>query len=157
MKLSQFKALSFDCYGTLIDWEAGLGRALEPLLDRSGKTADELLEAFGRIEHQLEEEHPGVRYSDLLVKVHQRLASELGLDEDSSAARTFGGSVGDWPAFPDVPEALRYLKQHFRLIILSNVDRASFARSNERLGVEFDQVFTAEDIGSYKPSLRNFD
>ena len=157
MKLSQFTALSFDCYGTLIDWEAGLGRALEQLRERSGKTTDELLEVFGRIEHQLEGEHPGLRYSDLLVRVHQRLSNELGVDEDADAARAFGDSVGDWPAFPDVPEALRYLKQHFRLIILSNVDRASFARSNERLGVAFDHVFTAEDIGSYKPSLRNFD
>jgi 2-haloalkanoic acid dehalogenase type II len=157
MKLSQFKALSFDCYGTLIDWEAGLGRALEPLLARSGATVDALLEAFGRIEHQLEEEHPGLRYSDLLVKVHQRLSDQLGVEADAAEARAFGDSVGDWPPFPDVPEALRYLKQHFRLIILSNVDRASFARSNKRLGVEFDDVFTAEDIGSYKPSLRNFD
>ena len=66
-------------------------------------------------------------------------------------------SVGDWPAFPDTAEALRYLKQHFKLIILSNVDRQSFARSNERLGVAFDHIFTAEDIGSYKPSLRNFE
>jgi 2-haloacid dehalogenase len=157
MKLSQFKALSFDCYGTLIDWETGLSRALEPLRERSGTTASELLEAFGRIEHQLEQEHPGLRYSELLAKVHQRLSNELGLNEDADAARTFGGSVGDWPAFPDVPDALRALKRHFRLIILSNVDGQSFARSNERLGVEFDHAFTAEDIGSYKPSLRNFD
>jgi len=157
MKLSQFKALSFDCYGTLIDWEAGLAHALGPLRERSGMAVEELLEAFGRAEHELEEAHPGLRYSELLAKVHERLSIELGVEANADEARAFGGSVGDWPAFPDVPEALRYLKQHFRLIILSNVDHASFARSNERLGIEFDDVFTAEEIGSYKPSLRNFD
>ena len=157
MHLSQFTALSFDCYGTLIDWEAGLVRALQPLIERSGQPAEALLEAFGRAEHQLEAAHPGLRYSELLEKVHQRLSAELGLGESAGEAAAFGSSVGDWPAFPDVPQSLRYLKQHFRLIILSNVDRKSFARSNERLGVEFDHVFTAEEIGSYKPALRNFE
>ena len=157
MRLSQFKALGFDCYGTLVDWEAGLARALEPLLQLRGVGAEELLERFGRIEHALEKEHPGLRYSELLTKVHERLASELGAASSSADDEAFGRSVGDWPAFADVPEALRYLKQHFALIILSNVDGASFARSNARLGVEFDHVFTAEEIGSYKPDLRNFD
>ena len=157
MHLSHFSALSFDCYGTLIDWESGLTRALEPLIDRSGQPPEAVLEAFGRAEHELEAAHPGLLYSELLVKVYERLSSELGLGENAAEAAAFGNSVGDWPAFPDAPDALRYLKQHFRLIILSNVDRASFARSNERLGVEFDHVFTAEEIGSYKPDRRNFE
>ena len=157
MQLSEFKALSFDCYGTLIDWETGLGKALGPLIERSGTDLDRLLESFGRLEHELEEEHPGLRYSELLERVHQRLSTELGLEPDPAAALAFGNSVGDWPAFPDVPEVLGYLKRHFRLIILSNVDKASFARSNERLGVEFDAILTAEEIGSYKPALRNFE
>lgn len=157
MQLSQFKALSFDCYGTLIDWEAGLTRALEPLRSQVGVSPDELLEAFGNVEHEVEQERPGARYSELLTIVHARLAQRLGVTADEDAARDFGLSVGDWPAFPDSATALRYLKRHFELIILSNVDRASFARSNERLGVEFDRVFTAEEIGSYKPDLRNFE
>jgi len=156
MQLTEFKALSFDCYGTLIDWETGLTNALQPLARRSGKSPDELLDAYGPIEHQLEEEHPGLRYSELLEKVYERLAGHLGVEVDDAEARAFGQSVGDWPAFPDSAEALRYLKQHYQLIILSNVDLQSFSRSNERLGVEFDQVLTAEEIGSYKPSLRNF-
>jgi 2-haloalkanoic acid dehalogenase type II len=156
MRLSQFKALSFDCYGTLIDWEAGLARALEPLRVAAGVSLAELLEAYGSAEHEAEEAHPGMRYCDLLQLVHGQLAEQFGLARDDRAARDFGQSVGDWPAFPDTPEALRYLKKHFQLVILSNVDRASFARSNERLGVEFDQVLTAEEIGSYKPDLRNF-
>ena len=157
MQLTEFKALSFDCYGTLIDWETGLTNALQPLARRSGKSPDELLDAYGPIEHQLEEEHPGLRYSELLEKVYERLAGDLGVAVDDVEAQAFGQSVGDWPAFPDSAEALRFLKQHYQLIILSNVDRQSFSRSNERLGVEFDQVLTAEEIGSYKPSLRNFE
>ena len=157
MQLSQFKALSFDCYGTLIDWEAGLTRALEPLRSQVGVSPEELLEAFGNVEHEVEQERPGARYSELLTIVHVRLAQRLGVPADEEAARDFGQSVGDWPAFPDSATALRHLKRHFELIILSNVDRASFARSNERLGIEFDRVFTAEEIGSYKPDLRNFE
>ena len=156
MRLSDFQVLSFDCYGTLIAWEAGLTAALQPLADRSGHAPAALLERFGPLEHAAEKEQPSLKYSALLELVHGRLAEEVGAAADPDAARRFGASVGDWPAFPDVPEALRYLKQHFRLVILSNVDRASFAHSNERLGVEFDFVFTAEEIGSYKPDVRNF-
>ena len=157
MHLSQFKALSFDCYGTLIDWEAGLTRTLESLRSQVGLSQDEMLEAFGKVEHEVEEERPGARYSELLTVVHARLAQRFGIPANEDAAHAFGQSVGDWPAFPDSADALRYLKRHFELIILSNVDRASFAKSNERLGVEFDRVFTAEEIGSYKPDLRNFE
>ncbi|MCL6728523.1 haloacid dehalogenase type II [Sphingomonas hankyongi] len=157
MRLSQFEALSFDCYGTLIDWETGLTRALAPLAERGEVSPEDILQIYGPVEHETEEEHPGLRYSELLERVYERLASRLGVSALPDEAREFGASVGDWPAFPDTQEALRYLKQHFRLIILSNVDRRSFARSNERLGVEFDHIFTAEDIGSYKPSLRNFE
>src|SRR5690242_697222 len=125
MQLSDFKALSFDCHGTLIDWETGMSQALRPLADRSGKRPDELLEAYGPIEHDLEETHPGMRYSDLLVRVHDRLCDDLGVDRDEREAAAFAESVGDWPAFPDSAEALNYLKGHFQLIILSNVDRRS--------------------------------
>ena len=156
MLLSDFKALSFDCYGTLIDWETGIIEALRPLRERSGVTGEELLDAYGPIEHAVEEEQPSLPYSQLLEKVHERLCRQFGVEPKSEEAAAFGASVGDWPAFPDSVEALRHLKQHFKLIILSNVDRLSFAGSNERLGVEFDHIFTAEDIGSYKPDLRNF-
>ena len=157
MQLSDFKALSFDCYGTLIDWEAGLAEALRPLRERSGASEEEMIDAFGPIEHAVEEEFPERRYSDLLEAVHARLSERFGVEPDPEAGRAFGQSVGDWPAFPDTVEALQYLKRHFKLVILSNVDRASFAWSNARLGVEFDHVFTAEEIGSYKPALRNFE
>lgn len=157
MRLSDFSALSFDCYGTLIDWEAGIGEALAPLARRTNLGLDEILEVYAALEHRIEEEHPGLRYSALLEKVYAQLAAQLDVATNDEEARAFGQSVGDWPAFPDSAEALAYLKQHFKLIILSNVDRQSFAGSNRRLGVEFDHIYTAEEIGSYKPSLRNFD
>jgi 2-haloalkanoic acid dehalogenase type II len=157
MLLSHFKALSFDCYGTLIDWETGIVEALRPLGERAGVTSDQLLEAYGRVEHEMEQAFPALRYSMLLEKVHEGLSRKLGMEPNESEAAAFGASVGDWPAFPDSAEALAYLKGHFQLIILSNVDRTSFAGSNRRLGVEFDQILTAEEIGSYKPDLRNFE
>ena len=157
MNLSDFKALSFDCYGTLIDWETGLTEALRPLQERSARRAEQLLDAYGPVEHEVEVEHPELRYSELLQKVHERLCDRLRVERDAAEAAALGESVASWPAFPDSTEALSYLKGHFKLIILSNVDRASFAGSNQRLAIEFDHIFTAEDIGSYKPDLRNFE
>ncbi|HKX90801.1 MAG TPA: haloacid dehalogenase type II [Sphingomicrobium sp.] len=157
MRLSDFKALSFDCYGTLIDWETGILAALRSLRERAGVGDGELLTAFGEVEHAVEVEHPGLAYAQLLERVHAGLSHRFGVGEDEVEAAKLGASVGDWPPFPDSAEALRYLKQHFQLIILSNVDRLSFAGSQRQLGVEFDHVFTAQDIGSYKPDLRNFE
>jgi 2-haloalkanoic acid dehalogenase type II len=159
MRLSDFKVLTFDCYGTLIDWESGIATALRPLLHKTGRDIgrEAALEAFGRHEADQEALTPSMVYSDLLAEVHRRLAREWGVDASDAEHRGFGGSVPDWPAFPDSAEALAYLKRHYRLVILSNVDRASFAGSNKRLGVEFDAIYTAQDIGSYKPSPRNFD
>jgi 2-haloalkanoic acid dehalogenase type II len=157
MRLSDFKALSFDCYGTLIDWETGILAALRSLRERAGVGEEALLTAYGEVEHAVELEHPGLAYSQLLEKVHAGLSHRFGIAEDEIEAAKLGASVGDWPAFTDSPDALWYLKQHFQLIILSNVDRLSFAGSQRRLGVEFDHVFTAQDIGSYKPDPRNFE
>ena len=156
MRLNDFRVLNFDCYGTLIDWETGIIAALQPLLERSGAKPAEMLEAFARIENAQEAATPGMRYPELLAAVHRQLAAELGVSLPAEAHARFGVSVPDWPAFADSPEALGYLKNHYQLVILSNVDRKSFAASNERLGVAFDAVYTAEDIGSYKPDLANF-
>ena len=159
MKLADFEALTFDCYGTLIDWESGILTNLRPLVEKAGGafSDDAVLEAFARHEAAQEAETPDMLYSRLLAVVHGRLAQEWGVAADEDAAVRFGGSIPDWPAFPDTADALRYLKQHFRLGILSNVDRMSFAGSNRRLGVDFDWIMTAQDIGSYKPSPRNFE
>ncbi len=95
-------------------------------------------------------------YSDLLAEVHGQLALEWDVARDPAEDAAFGRSIADWPAFPDTVEALRYLKRHFRLVVLSNVDRASFQATHQRLGAVFDAVYTAQDIGSYKPDRRNF-
>lgn len=158
MKLSDFRVLTFDCYGTLIDWETGLFAALQPLLTRAGVGADRdtVLAEFARREAAQQETTPAMRYDEVLRSVHGQLATAWGVAPDAREDAAFGASVADWPAFPDTPDALRYLAQHFKLVILSNVDRASFRRSAERLGVAFDAVLTAEEIGSYKPDPRNF-
>jgi 2-haloacid dehalogenase len=157
VRLSDFKVLSFDCYGTLIDWESGIWTALQPLARKAGgKTREAALIRFGHHESAQEKETPSLIYSELLTRVHARLAAEWSVAADPAADRAFGAAVGDWPAFPDSAEALAYLKRHFKLVILSNVDRASFADSNKRLGVTFDAICTAEDIGSYKPDPANF-
>ena len=158
MKLTDYKVLTFDCYGTLIDWEAGIHTALQPLLAKAATplSKDDVLEAFARHESAQEAETPQMIYSDLLTAVHRRLADQWGLAASDVDHRRFGNSVPDWPAFPDSAEALANLKQHYKLVILSNVDRTSFAGSNARLGVTFDAIYTAQDIGSYKPDLANF-
>jgi 2-haloacid dehalogenase len=158
MKLSDFSTLSFDCYGTLIDWESGIVTALAPLRARSGADhpRDSILEAFARLEVRQQKATPDMLYADLLAHVHAQLAAEWQVPPDPAEDAAFGRSVADWPAFPDTVEALRYLTQHFRLIILSNVDRSSFKATNDRLAVTFDAIYTAQDIGSYKPDPRNF-
>jgi 2-haloalkanoic acid dehalogenase type II len=152
------KALTFDCYGTLIDWEAGILAALRPWRQRTGVGSGDadFLAAFARHESAVEEAQPRMLYPEVLGEVARRLGREFGQPMTSEEARTFGASVPDWPAFPDSPEALRRLGRRARLIILSNVDRRGFAGSNAKLGVDFHAVLTAEDVGSYKPSPRNF-
>jgi 2-haloacid dehalogenase len=157
--LAPFSTLTFDCYGTLIDWERGILAELRPWADRNGRTDlddDVLLETFGSTEAACEAATPGMLYPQILEEVHRRLAGAWGIRSTEDEAAKFGRSVGAWPAFADSAEALQYLKRHYRLVILSNVDRASFARGNRKLRIEFDRIITAEDVGCYKPSLRNF-
>jgi 2-haloacid dehalogenase len=172
MKLSDFQVLSFDCYGTLIDWESGIFDALAPLRARAGRigvvpgaglsrasgdlSREDMLQAFARLESRQQEKTPDMLYSDLLAEVHGQLAVEWGVAREAAEDAAFGRSIAGWPPFADTVEALRYLKRHFRLVILSNVDRASFRATGTRLGVAFDAIYTAQDIGSYKPDLRNF-
>jgi 2-haloacid dehalogenase len=158
MKLTDFKVLTFDCYGTLIDWETGIWNALQPLLSagRLDLDREEALARFSVYESGLEEAAPSLRYPTLLAAVHARFAKDLGVKIHADLNERFGASVPDWPAFPDSAEALAYLKRHYKLVILSNVDRTSFAASNRKLGVSFDAIYTAEDVGSYKPDPRNF-
>lgn len=159
MRLTDYKALTFDVYGTLIDWESGIFNGLKPLTGRLGRslTRDEMLEAHAYHESTTQAQTPGKIYSQLLAVVYKRLAEEWGVSASWDECLAYGQSVKDWPAFDDSAGALQYLKRHFKLVVLSNVDNASFAHSNARLGIAFDAAYTAEDIGSYKPSPRNFE
>jgi 2-haloacid dehalogenase len=159
-QLHDFKVLTFDCYGTLIDWEGGIWDALQPLLlsNRCDEvTRNKGLELFAQFETQQERETPHMLYPALLTEVHKAVASHLGLTSSAELDDAFGLSVPYWPAFPDTADALRILKRHYKLVILSNVNRDGFAASNQKLGVEFDAVYTAEDVGFYKPNAANFD
>jgi 2-haloalkanoic acid dehalogenase type II len=158
-RLSDYGALSFDCYGTLVDWEAGLWSTLEPWLAAANKGVSrrEALAAFAKHETLQEETTPELAYSKVLEQVHLRLAREWGIPEDAGRARAFAESIGSWEPFPDTGPALRRLKERHRLFVLSNVDERSFAATAPKLGVVLDGVFTAEAIGSYKPSRRNFE
>lgn len=159
MKLTDFKALTFDCYGTLIDWESGMVEGLKPLTSRldTPLSRDEILEAHARHESSQQKWTPARLYFDLLPIVYKRLAEEWGLSATLQECAAYGQSVKNWPAFSDSAGALQYLKKHYKLVILSNVDNTSFAGSNEKLQVDFDAIYTAEDVGSYKPSDRNFE
>ncbi len=158
MELGEYEAMSFDCYGTLIDWEAGLAAVLRPWARRRGLDAgaEQLLTAFSAHESAAEAEHPTERYPDILARSMRAVGQDLGAAVTAEDSAALARSVPDWPAFPDSHDALVRLGRGRQLIILSNVDRESFALSNARLGVTFASILTAEDIGSYKPSPRNF-
>lgn len=158
MSLAEFDALSFDCYGTLIDWEAGIAAVLGPWAREHNLDLDDeaLLTAYADHEARAEAETPAALYPEILAGSFHALAAEFGAPLSEQQAQRLAVSVPSWPAFPDSHRALVSLAERYRLIILSNVDRTSFAASNARLGVNFDAIVTAEDVGSYKPSPRNF-
>jgi 2-haloalkanoic acid dehalogenase type II len=157
--LRDFDALSFDCYGTLIDWEAGIADVLTgwAAKRRLELGSEALLELYASHETTAESEHPTDLYPDILARSMRALGGELGSEVTDEDAHALAVSVPDWPAFSDSHAALSSLATHYKLIILSNVDKASFSASKAKLGVEFTSVLTAEDIGSYKPDARNFD
>jgi 2-haloalkanoic acid dehalogenase type II len=159
MNLFDFDALSFDCYGTLIDWETGLKAGLAQIaeLGDGSVSVDTLLETYADAEARAERETPGTRYPEIIARSIVATGATHGIEVPANLATEIGASVPAWPAFPDSAEALARLKQRYQLIILSNIDRASFAASNDRLGITFDAILTAEDIGSYKPHPRNFE
>jgi 2-haloacid dehalogenase len=158
MDLTRFKALSFDCYGTLIDWETGISAVLRPWAREQGlDTGDEaLLIAYGDAEAAVEEEQPTARYPDVIATAFRRAGEALGAEVGDEWAQRLGGSVPDWPAFPDSADALARLRRHYRLIILSNVHRDGFAGSNRQLQGDFAAIITAEDVGAYKPAENHF-
>jgi 2-haloacid dehalogenase len=151
------EALTFDCYGTLIDWEAGLSAAFRAVLVAHGVRHDpeDVLTRYAR--HEAEAEAGlYLTYAEVLAAGLRGVGTELGFEPTGGEVAAFSRSVGAWPAFPDSADALRRLKRRFRLGVLTNCDDDLFAASNRRLGVEFDWIVTAQQVGSYKPNERNF-
>ena len=158
MKIEEKTILTFDCYGTLIDWETGIWDGFQPLLrkNKSNIIRETCLKAFAETESSVQAQQPDMLYTEILQLTHQLFAKRFKLQSSPDLDRRFADFVPFWPTFADSADMLRRLKARFKLVILSNIDRTSFASSNERLGVEFDAIFTAEDIGSYKPNPKNF-
>jgi len=163
MKLTDFKVLAFDVYGTLIDWESGMVAGLQPLTNRVNKekgrllSRDEILQAHAFHESTQQRYTPTKRYQELLPFVYRRMAEQWGVTVTWDECLTYGQSVKLWPAFPDSAASLQYLKQHYKIVVLTNTDNDSFMYSQAKLQVDFDSIYTAEDVGSYKPADRNFD
>ncbi|MCP2245665.1 HAD-IA family hydrolase [Lentzea aerocolonigenes] len=158
MDLTKFQALSFDCYGTLIDWEAGIAAVLSPWAREQGLDLpdEELLLAYAPHEAAVEAETPFRLYPDVLATAFRRTGAALGREVSDEWAQRLGSSVPDWPAFPDSADALARLASRYQLIILSNVHRAGFAGSNRQLRGDFAAIITAEDVGGYKPAENHF-
>ena len=163
-RLTDYRVLTFDCFGTIVDWESGVIAGLQPLLEANG-AADSfsrrhLLTVYHECEAAQQRQTPDLNYDQLLTAIHPQVAAKLGLKPPSAGeSATFGASVGSWPAFPDSIDALRRLARHYKLVILSNVDRGSFSKTNAGplQGIPFDLIITAQDVGSYKPDPRNFE
>lgn len=157
LNFDSFEALTFDCYGTLIDWETGIWEALQPALTghRITLAKDKALELYGELETEVErgEYH---EYKTVLRMVLEGFGSRLGFAPTPTELQQFSGSVRDWPAFADSADALQALKKKYKLAILSNIDDDLFAFSAQRLQVHFDWIITAQQARSYKPSLNNF-
>lgn len=158
-RLSDFDALTFDCYGTLVDWERGILDALAPWRESTHLDAsdEDILLAFAEIEPEAQTDHPKSLYPDVLRVVCERMGKRFGAPASDNDADRLAGSVGRWPIFRDTIGALQRLRQRCRLIVVSNVDHASFGRTKDRIGVEFDAVVTAQDVGAYKPDERMFE
>ncbi|MDZ8187961.1 MAG: haloacid dehalogenase type II [Nostoc sp. ChiSLP02] len=154
---NKYKALTFDCYGTLIDWENGILGTLKPLLaaHNSDLDDDRILELFAEFEAELEQGEY-IKYREVLRRVVQKFGERIGFEPTAEEINSLGDSIQYWLPFPDTVEALTTLKQKFKLVIISNVDDDLFAFSAKHLQVEFDEIITAEQAKSYKPSANNF-
>jgi 2-haloacid dehalogenase len=157
LNFDNFEVLTFDCYGTLIDWESGIWEALYPLLanHRIAITRDKALELFGELESKAErgEYH---EYKTVLRIVLEGFGSRLGFSATQIELLRFSESVKDWSPFADSARALQVMKKEYKLGIISNIDDDLFAFSAQRLQTQFDWVITAQQAKSYKPSLNNF-
>ena len=158
LDFNRFEVLTFDCYGTLIDWETGILTAMRRILAAHGKTLEDatILKLYGDFE-QLSEQGDFHPYREVLRSVVRRFGAQLGFTPTSEEVRSLPDSLAHWKPWPDTVAALRSLKSRFRLAILSNVDDDLFAATRPQLQVEFDEVITAQQAQAYKPSLKMFE
>jgi 2-haloacid dehalogenase len=157
LDLTHFKVLTFDCYGTMIDWETGIFSALRPILAAHKKSiADsELLEMYSELEASAEQGE-FLRYRDVLQSVVRGFGEHLEFVPTDAEVRSLPDSLTNWPPFPDTVEALRKLKSRYQLAVISNIDDDLFAATAPKLGVAFNHVITAQQAGCYKPCMRIF-
>jgi 2-haloacid dehalogenase len=158
LDLGRFEVMTFDCYGTLIDWETGLLAGLHAVLDPRGveATDDGLLEAFAATEADLER-GPYLPYREILGRCLRAICAQNGVEPTEEEVARFGGSVVDWPTFPDSSDALARLATRYRLGVITNCDDDLLAGSARRLGISFDWIVTAQQLRSYKPDPRNIE
>lgn len=157
---NRFDLLTFDCYGTLVDWEGGIVAALRPVCDAHGCSPSDadLLAGFARFEHLVQQGGRFRRYREVLGDTLARIGESMGFRATAEEQAAFGASPGEWPAFPDTVDALRRLAKRYKLGIVSNVDDDLFAKTRrEQLRTEFDWIVTAEQVGGYKPATGHFE
>ena len=154
----QFEWLSFDCYGTLVDWESGICDAVSNVLTRHGvhSSMPEILAMFSEIEPKVQARPGYSRYRDVLHEVMQSIGTKLSLAFSDDELDSLAESLPNWPIFPDVAGALQTLKERYKLAVISNVDDDLFASTAKALNVDFDLVVTAQQAQNYKPDLHNF-
>ena len=158
LDFSRFEWVSFDCYGTLVDWETGISGAVGEVLESRGMgmSRTEILGLFAEVEPRVQASETFVKYRRVLWRVMGLMGSELGVDFSKSELGCLADTLLDWPVFPDTVGALKALNARYKLSVISNVDDVFFVKTAEALEVDFDVVVTAEQVGSYKPDLRNF-
>ena len=156
LDFSRFKILTFDCYGTLIDWESGIFGALRPILKAHGKSIPDarLLEMYGELEVQAEAEYRS--YREVLQLVVSGFGKQLGFEPSDQEKRSLADSLRNWTPFPDTVKALERLKSKFKLAVVSNVDNDLFSDTAPKLKVRFDHVITAQQAHCYKPGMKIF-
>ena len=162
---SSYSALSFDIYGTLVDWENGIHNSLKPLISQlpsshpASRSLDAVISDFNKHESYLMQNNPTMPYEEVLRRSAIALAEQWSMKITDAEAHAVGDSIRDWPAFPDTVAALQALSKKYKLIPLSNITHASFekTKSGPLKDVKFDAVYVAEDIGSYKPDKQNFE
>jgi len=159
MDFGRYKALTFDCYGTLIDWDTGISELVQPWLRElnSQVPPDLVVSTFALMQARHQQTRPALLYPEVLRRSWRDIEEQFGWDENPAHANAFAQSIPHWPPFPDTLESLRYLGRHYKLVILSNVDNTSLAGTLRALDVPFLFTVTAEDVGSYKPGQPHFD